>query len=253
VQLIDGDTATPSFTAPAVSASTVLTFQLEVTDTGSLSDTDQVDVTVNNAGNLSVSVDPNPPDQIDLTTEGSSDWTHWGYRDAGPFPNTVFEINQKDLVTDPIGTYTPIGTVTAQANIERPTLFSWSDGDTTAGPADSTSPVSDTDTGVFFADAAVGEGISLTIPAGTVEGTLKVYLGLQTPTAKFTASLSDTSAPDVEVLIDNDIAQERFKVVTVNFGAATDGQDLTIEYTTETDLGNPLATNISLQAVSLGN
>jgi len=37
----------PTFTAPAVSEATTLTFQLTVTDNGGLTSTDTVDITVN--------------------------------------------------------------------------------------------------------------------------------------------------------------------------------------------------------------
>jgi len=55
VTLSGADSATPSFTAPEVSMDTPFTFELEVTDSGGLSATDTVVVTV-----LDTSGDPGP-------------------------------------------------------------------------------------------------------------------------------------------------------------------------------------------------
>jgi hypothetical protein len=242
VQLINADTDTPSFTAPAVSASTDLTFQLMVTDTGALTDTDQVTVTVDNDGSLSGSVGT-PADRIDLTVEGGLDWSHWGLNAP---PN---DLDQKVGGTGEIGDYDVIGTVSAVQSSSSPVTFSWSDGNGT--PPDDV--VADTTTRLIFTTSSVDvdEGIRLTVPAGTSEKTLKVYVGAFSAKGKLTASLSDGSASNYEVFLDNPLDEiQKVWVVTLNFGAAADGETLTVEYTLAEDTGDPTG-HINLAAATL--
>jgi predicted outer membrane lipoprotein len=242
VTLAGADTATPTFIGPAVSASTDLIFSLTVTDSEGATDTDDVTVTVINAGSLSASVDIQP-DRVDLHVEGGLDWSHWGLADASSF-------NHKSGVTQQIGDYEQISpdSLTCYQNAERPTAFSWILGTPVAAATDSR-------TGLFFPtpEFEVGEGIRLTVPADTSEKTLKVYLGLFGAKVKFRAFLSDDSTPEVVEFIENSLSTETFRVVTLNFGAASDGQTLTIEYTLEQDIGIPNEANISLQAATLGS
>jgi hypothetical protein len=82
-----------------------------------------------------------------------------------------------------------------------------------------------------------------------------VYLGVFGARAKFRAFLGASAAPDAEteVFIQNDLSLEKFKVVTVNVGAAAAGETLTIEFTLDQDTGTPDEANVSLQAVTLTN
>jgi hypothetical protein len=265
VDLIDADTDTPSFTAPAVSASTQLTFELEVTDTGTLSDTDQVTVTVDNAGNLAGSVAP-APDIVDLDVEGGLDWSHWGLVDTTSF-------NQKAGVTEQIGDYQDIGSIVANRfNNNSPTAFTWSTGTPTGAVPDPSG------TGLFFitSSVAIDEGVRFIVPAGISEKTLKVYLGTTSAEAKFTATLSDVSAPPYEVLLDNTLPVGKFtatlsdvsappyevlldntlpvgkvRVVTLNFGAAADGEFLTIDFTLSADTGPDAGGALNFLAATL--
>jgi hypothetical protein len=239
VDLIDADTATPSFTAPAVSASTALTFELEVTDTGSLTDTDQVVVTVNNAGNLVGYVNDEQPDQVNLETEGTLDWKHWGLVDRD-------SVNQKAGVTEQISDWDFIGGLFYDANSGSTTAYSWSNGTPTADEPG-------TFRSVFFPtpNLEIGEGYTFTVSADASEKTLRVYLGVFGARAKFRAFLNDGSAPALEEFFENPNPLEKFKMVTVNFGAASNGQTLTIEVTYEADLGGDGSANVSIQAATL--
>ena len=88
--------------------------------------------------------------------------------------------------------------------------------------------------------------------ADTTEKTLRVYLGLYGARAKFRAFLSDGSAPELVEFVENPNPLEKFKMVTVDFGAAPgSGVTLTIEYTLEADLGGDDIANLSLQAATL--
>jgi len=68
--VLDGaDTAAASFTAPDVSMDTALTFELEVTDIGGLSDTDEVVITVNDVPDPDT--DGATPDDLGNNSVGS--------------------------------------------------------------------------------------------------------------------------------------------------------------------------------------
>src|SRR3990172_6370601 len=78
------------------------------------------------------------PASINLTTQGSADWTHWGL-------SSVTSFNRKSGVTQQISNYTLIGT-TAPSRFQAPTgarvTYAWSDGTPTAS-------TSGTRTGLF--------------------------------------------------------------------------------------------------------
>jgi hypothetical protein len=133
------------------------------------------------------------------------------------------------------------GTNPAARYADNPTAFNWSDGTPTASASDSR-------TGIFF-DLDVGEGISLSVPADTTEKTLKVYLGAFSGKARFHAELNDGSGLSADVFLDNPNETPIIRVITLNFGAAA-AANLNIEYTLDTDSGDPDA-NITLQAATL--
>jgi hypothetical protein len=243
VTMTGADTATPSFIAPAVSASTDLIFTLTVTDTEGATGADDVTVTVNNAGNLSGSVQA-APDTVKLTAEGVIDWAHWGVENTESF-------NQKNGATQRIGDYSPVGTINASRiggaepnnDGDSRAAFSWSDGDPT-------STADHTRTGLYFlfdahTDSADGIELGLTAP-DTSEKTLKVYVGAFQGAAKFRAELP--GADPYEVIVNNPDATPIVKVITLNFGAADAGDVLSIYYTIE---DNEFASNITLHAATL--
>ena len=173
----------------------------------------------------------------DLTAEGVSDWSHWG--------NTTTAPNQNNNLSNLIGTYEDVGTVTPVRYTDNPAGFSWTNGTPDGAAADST-------TGIYFATPflALDEGIRLRVPAGVAEQTLKVYLGAYSGRAQFKASLEDASATDIIEFLDSPLNSAiKTWVVTVNFSAAAGG-DLIIEYTLDQD-SNGDGANISLQAATL--
>ena len=237
VILTGADTATPSFIGPAVAASTTLTFSLTVIDTeGAESTADEVMVTVNNAGNLSGSVQA-APDTVNLTAEGGLDWSHWGHTVTNMF-------NQNATGLDLVGDYEVIGDKTAVRFENNPTAFSWTGGTPNATAINST-------TGIYFLTTTQGDGIRLTVPANSTEKTFKIYLGVTSIRAKLTATLSDDSAVPVEVFVENSLWIAKSSVVTLNFGAAADGETLTIDYTLVEDIGSDAGGAINLSAATL--
>src|SRR6266850_5565510 len=117
-----------------------------------------------NAALLTGSVAP-PPASVDLTTQGNTDWIHWGL-------NNVNDVNRKITGLSQISTFTKIGTGTNVVRLtDSASKISWTDGSTNAS-------VTDSPGGVYINNFdAVGRGFQFTVPANLIEHTIFVYLG----------------------------------------------------------------------------
>ena len=174
-----------------------------------------------------------PPTSVSLSTEGTTDWAHWGLTAASSF-------NHKGGVPQQISNYTLIGSTTVGRMTDSRVAYSWSGGTPTAS-------ATSTITGISF--AGIGNGYRLTIPAQTTESVLKIYLGLWRARGKLEVRLSDGSvAPYVTYLDNSTTILDR--VVTLNFSATASNVNLIVEYTVENNYGNTWG-NVTLQAVSL--
>jgi hypothetical protein len=238
------------FTAPAVTVETDLTFQLTVTDDDSASDTDEITVTVMNAGILSGSAEVSP----DIVTLGSDDFAHYGKNDVNSF-------NHLDGVTQQIGVDvdgTPLVAGYEQIDVDLPTdniirqstgrdvAFNWS-----SGTPDPTGDNTQTGLRLSTADGlSVGDGFRVRVVAGVAAKTVKVYVGGFSGETTVTATLSDGSAAPVTVVLDNPLLQHKTWCVTLNFAAAADGETLDIDVTHSDDTGDPGA-QVNLVALNL--
>ena len=237
---ISGDTATitnansakAQFTAPLISADPQLTFRLTVTDDDGASDTDDVTVLVEPTGFLSASAQAPPTNKVILST---LDWLHRGLTAAG-------DINRKDGVTEQISDVSKVGNPPDPGRFDNGSIFfSWDDG--TPEPS-----VIDTTTGIFFL-SDVGQGYSLTVEADTTPKTLYLYLGVFQGEGRLVASLSDASAPDIELFISNEFGAIQ-RVVPITFNTASlPTQTLTVQFTQNNDFGT--LSNVNFQAATL--
>ncbi|HXJ74826.1 MAG TPA: Ig-like domain-containing protein, partial [Candidatus Dormibacteraeota bacterium] len=147
---------------------------------GATSTSNPVEIFVNETGGSlagSLAVPPALPSAINLTSEGQSDWAHWGLQ-----TNVLF--NHKANVVQQISDYTKIGPNPVELYTDNYTGYNWSDGTPTLSVANATK-------GVFT--TGMTNGFDLTAPADTTSRTLKVYLGLYAAQANFQAWLSDFS------------------------------------------------------------
>jgi hypothetical protein len=155
------------------------------------------------------------PASVNLTEEGTSDWVHWGvYTDSS--------VDRKTGVAPQIGDLVP--TSQAYPFWDNPTTFTWTDGVPNLS-------MTATPTGVYI--PGLYQGFQLTLPADTNPRTLKLYVGSFGARGKFTAILSDYSAP---VFIDRSI--ENFgngpaSVYTLNYAAASPAQTLNITFSVD--------------------
>ena len=183
-------------------------------------------------GSLSVT-ETVPPSNVDLSTEGTADWTHWGL-------NTADDLDRKSGVALQISDVSIVGREEIYRYTGNPIFYSWDAGTPTAS-------ATNTATGVY----AIGpnNGFQITAPADMTLRTLKVYVGLYAAGGRFEATLSDGSVP---VFIDTSLVNllsTSNRVYTLNYRAESAGQTLTVKWTVNTIFS--LWSNVTLQAATL--
>lgn len=221
--------ATASFSAPG-------TYILRLTaDDGALSSFDEVQITVNDPGSspgLLTAANALSPASVNLTTEGSADWTQWGLSNATT-------VNRKSGVPPQISNYTKIGSGSVAKFDGNSVSYSWNDG----APTNSAS----SDSAVYI--MGLNRGFELDIPADTTQRTLKLYVGVYAGQGRFEASLSDASAPPVIDTSVSDQTDTTNVVYTINFKAASGGQNLKVRWTANAVFNT--WGNVTLQAATL--
>ena len=206
------------------------------TDNGGASrSSDPVEVFVYGTGGSLSGTVAAPPAAVDLTTEGTSDWTHWGLA-----TNTSFD--WKGSGGRQISNFAAVGTNAVQQYGDNFTAFSWSDGIPTLSSPGTT-------TGIFI--TGLGNGFSLSAPADTTSRTLRVYVGGYGAQGLFEAYLSDLStAPYLDNSVSSTYCND-YAVYTLDYAAASAGQSLTIVYRTlnlfDYDYGNVTLQSATLQ------
>jgi hypothetical protein len=169
---------------------------------------------------------------VDLSSEGTDDWAHWGLNAAGDF-------NHRSGVSQKISNYTKLGTGTVTRFISNPVRYSWAGGTPTAS-------ASNTDAAIF--NAGNGSGFRLTVPAGTTPKRLKLYVGGWQAYVRVHAYLSDgSSVPYADYFDAGSTSVE--KTYTLNYKAGSANQLLIIEVTVDTT-HDPNG-NVTLQAATL--
>jgi len=167
------------------------------------------------SGSIAASVINFGSGDVNLTSEGTTDWVHWGYGGATGFDRKAGGSSISDA-TVASGTKGAIGNVTATA--------SWADG-TPDGS------VSMTGTGIGVTSPG---SLSFTVPAGVTPRTLRVYCGNKASTAQLDVALSDGSATAYSSS-QTAGAGALHLAYTIVYNAASDGQTLTVTWTDVAD------------------
>jgi len=201
------------------------------------SDSEPVEIFVNGSGGSlagSLTVPTALPASVNLTVEGSRDWTHWGLA-----TNNIF--NHKAAVIPQISDFTKIGPNPAEVYADNYTGYSWSDGTPTASANNATKGVYTT---------GLTNGFEITVPADATSRTLKVYVGLYGAQGNFQAWLSDYSGPAYTDVTLSNFFGNAYGVYTLTYAAASSGQTLHVRYRSlklfDQDFGN-----VTLQAATL--
>ena len=179
-------------------------------------------------GSLSGAVDASAS-SVDLAAQGSTDWAHWG---SGGVPGLVRKASGGSLIS----AYTVVGTggVSSYSNDPRP--MSWSAGSPTASASADAS-------GVYI--SGNGNGFSVTVPADTIQRSVKVYVGGWASSGSFTASLSDASAANYTNT--TTVASDQYdRSYSLSYRAASAGQQLTLTWVQSSTNGNVTLNGVAL-------
>jgi len=175
------------------------------------------------------------PSTVNLSTEGTTDWAHWGLVDAASF-------DHKSGVSSQLNTYSTLGGGTALRYDDNGDGYTWTGGTPTASATNST-------TGVYV--VGLNKGFQIVVPADTTSRTVKLYLGGWAAQAKLEATLSDSSAAAYTETSFNDAGVNGTnRVYTLTYQAASASQTLTVKWTV-TGMNDPQWGNVSAQAVTL--
>src|SRR5713101_7300439 len=229
------DTTSPySFTWNSVPAGDHVLTAVATDNSADFSTSMPVEIFVNSSGGGLSGGSAVPPSTVDLTTEGTADWAHWGLVSSNSF-------DHKSGVTQQISDITVLGTQGLQQYADNFTAYTWTDGTPTPSATNST-------TGVFITGTT--NGFEIQAPADTTPRRLKVYVGLYGAQGNFQAFLSDFSAPAYTDTSLNNVFGNSYAVYTLDYAAATAGQNLIVQYRSLTlydqDFGN-----VTLQAATL--
>jgi len=170
---------------------------------------------------------------VNLTTEGTADWVHWGL-------STNAILNRKAGVAPQIAQFTKLGDFPSEIYTDNFTGFSWTDG--TPAPS-----AFGKHNGIFV----YGEtsGFEFIAPADATPRTLKVYCGLYGAQGNFQAWLSDFSAPAFTSTSLSNVFGNAYGAYTLTYSAASSGQYLRVRYRSlklfDQDFGN-----VTLQAAT---
>jgi hypothetical protein len=169
------------------------------------------------------------PNVVDLSTEGTLDWIHWGLRDSRSVDR---KRGGSGAIVEPDG-QSPRG---QYAN--NPQGFSWRDGDPTR-------TTTRTPTGVYA--CGVGNGFTLTVPAGAQARTLHLYAGVWRARGKLDVSLPAEGVTATASLENGGAIQNTQFTITFR---APKGGSLRVRWATELSFDWSCG-NVNMQAATL--
>ncbi|HMZ97187.1 MAG: FG-GAP-like repeat-containing protein [Nitrospira sp.] len=178
-----------------------------------------------------------PASTVNLSTEGTVDWTHWGLSTATSF-------NHKSGVTSQISNFSAVGGGVAGQYSDNLVGYTWTGGTPTASATNST-------TGLYI--VGVNKGFQFTVPADTTQRTVKVYVSAWGAQGKMEAFLSDGSAAgysDTSLSDPGLSSSGAARVYTFTYRAASANQTLTLRWTNLVQ-NDPAGGNVTLQAATL--
>jgi hypothetical protein len=211
---------------------------------GAKTTSDAVNVTAltTTGGTLTGSIFSPPTNHsVNLTTEGTLDWAHWGLNGPANF-------DRKSGVTQQISNITKLGTTSTNYFLDSPTTSSWTDGTPTTSAS--------TQGGIVSGQTGSGgNGYEITVPADTSLKTIRLYVGTWIGQGRLEAALSDGSAPTyLDSSLSSCIGGTFDGIYTIQFKAASAGQTLRLRYTLLTDCdGNGPYGNVTLKTATLAS
>jgi hypothetical protein len=165
---------------------------------------------------------------VNLTALGVTDWAVWGYGDGGTSTSLAPDVTLaggtgiSDLTYIDPNTQPLRGIGQFRVNYG----FSWSNGGTDTAETGAFAGLQSYTSGT---GNGVGEGFSFTVPAGTVEQQLDVFVDANVAVGEITASLSGggvTPYADDSIRYGGNSPGE----YVIDYAAPTDGQTLTVQW-----------------------
>lgn len=168
---------------------------------------------------------------VDLTALGATDWAVWGYANGGTSTSLAPDVTMSG--GSGISSLTYIDPKTqplrgiGQFNVNYG--FSWENGGSDVSESGVYAGLQ-ANTGTGPGDG-VGEGFSFTVPAGTTEQELDVFVDVNSAVGQLTASLSGGGVtPYVDDSIPNDPNGNSPGEYVIDYAATTPGQTLTVQW-----------------------
>ena len=212
---VDGVATAPAFTANGVAGGYTVT--ASVSGVATPANFSLTNTAVSGGGSLAVTA-ANSTAAVNLTTEGSLDWEHWG--DGN--------LNRKSGVAAQLSNYTVVGTGNPASYGDDQRLVSWTDGTPTSSSSNNRN-------GVYI--NGVGQGYTLTAPADTTTRTLILHVGGWSSGGTLTAQLSDGSAAAYQDVTTTS-GGSFYRNYTLTYRAANAGQTLTVTWKMTSGSGN---------------
>lgn len=180
---------------------------------------------------LNASIAASVTGDVDISTEGSLDWSHWGLADNDDW-------NHKTGITAIISNITPTGSIVQFAGNSTWPKLVWNNG----------TPTESGDTYAMFYLTGTNNGYDLTIGIATSLRTAKLYCGAYDGVSRITLSFSDNSVAPVIFDIDTAGANSLKRTVTIQFKCVRPGVTLNISHkVTSGGAGR----NVGVQGVTL--
>ena len=174
------------------------------------------------------------PAAVNLTSEGTLDWVHWGIGPASDY------MNRKSGVTPLISTFTHLGGYGYNNFGSNPTGYTWFDGVPMTRYQNVTSGIA------TYTD---NNGFQISVAAGTATRTLRLYMSIGDTRCNFSTSLSGNhTLTYTDTSFYNPTGNTRVGVYTITFRADTNNQTLTVAFTQMNSIG---AGYITIQAATL--
>lgn len=168
-----------------------------------------------------------------LSTEGSSDWMHWGQPGPG-------DVNRKANVTSQLLAFENYGATDRVAYVGGAIFYSWNGG----------TPLQAATTHAGIAWVGEGEGVELKIPAVAEERVARVHLGVRGGTARFSAALSEPGIDAYEEALEGAADGWYVATVTLEYGLVQTA-DATLSITFFLETATEADAAVSLSALSI--
>jgi len=177
-----------------------------------------------------------PPANVDLETEGTTAWIHWGRT-----TNDEDSLNEKAAAPGAIPTFTLSGSTDLRTYEDNITTFSWTNGSPVASEVGTKNGVySKTNKPRFTLRRKVGTTSAMR---------MIVYAGVYKATGRFSASLGEGPAP-VPVSMDLDDMNKGYGRFVVDYRAPDAESELVITWEL-TNAYDPNNSNVTLAAATL--